>query len=116
MALSSPNMSHAYVGPDDKISNVIALPKPITSGSDFASRGYDQYSVEIASTPMSPRLEIPNTTIKETPTMQIKSDKAAMEANTAAWGYTKVALLFFVSLLVTWVCPSANESMVYSPH
>ena len=26
-----------------------------------------------------------------------------MEANRAAFGYTKVALLFFVSLLVTWV-------------
>lgn len=32
-----------------------------------------------------------------------------MEANKAAWGYTKVALLFFVSLLVTWVStPSAT--------
>ena len=27
----------------------------------------------------------------------------ANDANAAAWGYTKVALLFFVSLLVTWV-------------
>lgn len=31
-------------------------------------------------------------------------NRAAIEANAAAWGYTKVALSFFVSLLVTWVC------------
>ena len=30
-----------------------------------------------------------------------------MEANAAAWGYTKVALLFFVSLLVTWASAPA---------
>lgn len=30
-------------------------------------------------------------------------NRIAIEANSAAWGYTKVALLFFVSLLVTWV-------------
>lgn len=108
MALSSPNKSHAYVGPNDRIDNVIASHISMPSGSDFASRGYDQYSVEVASTPMSPRFEMPHTTMKETTTMQMKSNKAAMEANTAAWGYTKVALLFFVSLLITWVCPTAN--------
>lgn len=30
-----------------------------------------------------------------------------MEANRAAWGYSKVALLFFFSLLITWVPSSA---------
>ena len=35
-----------------------------------------------------------------------------MEANTAAWGYTKCAILFFVSLLVTWVPSSINR--IYS--
>ena len=34
---------------------------------------------------------------------QHKKNRAAMEANRAAWGYTKVAILFFISLLVTWV-------------
>lgn len=41
-----------------------------------------------------------------------RKSNAAMEANKAAWGYTKVALLFFVSLLVTWVPSSINR--VYS--
>jgi len=29
---------------------------------------------------------------------------AALAANAAAWGYTKCAILFFVSLTITWVC------------
>lgn len=37
---------------------------------------------------------------------------AAMEANSAAWGYTKVAVLFFTAMLVTWIPSSANR--VYS--
>ena len=35
--------------------------------------------------------------------------KAAKEANRAAFGYAKVASLFFVSLLVTWVPSSINR-------
>ena len=34
---------------------------------------------------------------------QYRRNRAALEANRAAWAYTKVALLFFVSLLITWV-------------
>lgn len=37
---------------------------------------------------------------------------AAMEANNAAWSYTKVAVLFFVAMMVTWIPSSANR--VYS--
>jgi hypothetical protein len=37
---------------------------------------------------------------------------AVMEANNAAWGYTKVAVLFFVAMMVTWIPSSANR--VYS--
>ncbi|KAI9742790.1 MAG: hypothetical protein M1818_003519 [Claussenomyces sp. TS43310] len=36
----------------------------------------------------------------------------AQEANTAAWSYTKVAILFFTAMLVTWIPSSANR--VYS--
>lgn len=67
------------------------------------SKGYDQYSVQIQSTPVSPRFEVPPTP-RGASTTQVRNNRAAMEANTAAWGYTKVALLFFISLLVTWVC------------
>ena len=35
--------------------------------------------------------------------------KAAHEANSAAWSYTKCAILFFAAMLVTWVPSSANR-------
>jgi len=41
-----------------------------------------------------------------------RKNRAALEANRAAFGYAKVAALFFVSLLVTWVPSSINR--VYS--
>lgn len=46
---------------------------------------------------------------------QQKKNRAAVEANKAAFGYTKVASLFFVSLLVTWVPSSINRvySLIY---
>lgn len=37
---------------------------------------------------------------------------ATMEANTAIWSYTKVALLFFFAMMITWIPSSANR--VYS--
>ena len=41
-----------------------------------------------------------------------RKHKATIEANRAAFGYAKVASLFFISLLVTWVPSSLNR--VYS--
>ncbi|KUI60048.1 hypothetical protein VP1G_07302 [Cytospora mali] len=38
--------------------------------------------------------------------------KAAYEANSAAWQYTKCAILFFTAILVTWIPSTANR--VYS--
>lgn len=35
--------------------------------------------------------------------------KAAVDANNAAWSYTKVAMLFFTAMLVTWIPSSANR-------
>ena len=68
-------------------------------------KSYDQYSVTIDSAPMGPRSEVPpSVTPRVHSTIGQQSNRAAMEANRAAFGYTKVALLFFVSLLVTWVC------------
>ena len=64
--------------------------RSITSGNI-----YEQYTVNIASAPTKFRQSMGS--------MQHKKSKAALEANSATWGYTKVALLFFVSLLVTWV-------------
>jgi hypothetical protein len=32
-----------------------------------------------------------------------------MEANTAIWSYTKVAVLFFFAMMITWIPSSANR-------
>ena len=34
---------------------------------------------------------------------------ATMEANTAIWSYTKVAVLFFIAMMITWIPSSANR-------
>ncbi|RDL40785.1 uncharacterized protein BP5553_00764 [Venustampulla echinocandica] len=50
------------------------------------------------------------------PTVQISHQPRGkhnnMEANNAAWAYTKVSLLFFVAMMITWIPSSANR--VYS--
>ena len=85
--------------------------------------GLGQYTVTINSAPLSPTLMSPtlgpkqavatsSTSDKVLQQLQQRKHRAAMEANTAAWGYTKCAILFFVSLLVTWVPSSINR--VYS--
>ncbi|KAI9780522.1 MAG: hypothetical protein M1839_006640 [Geoglossum umbratile] len=64
------------------------------------SRAYMEYSITIesgANAPKNPRIERPRT---------------ALDANTAAWGYTRIAFLFFIALLITWVPSSVNR--VYS--
>jgi len=80
-----------------------------------------QYTVTINSAPLSPTKTRPISSPR-TPTtsrsdnvhlqFQQRKNRTAMEANAAAWGYTKCAILFFVSLLVTWVPSSINR--VYS--
>lgn len=62
--------------------------------------GDDRYIVTIGSAPLSPRIIMPPTPSGET--LTYRKNKGAMEVNTAAWGYTKCAVLFFVSLLITW--------------
>ena len=54
---------------------------------------------------MSPSREMPPMTLVKSGAAEKGkySRNPANDANAAAWGYTKVALLFFVSLLVTWV-------------
>ena len=69
--------------------------------STVSGKNYEQYSVNIMSSPMTPRPSGPHT--NNIVSIQNRKNRAAMEANRAAWGYTKVAILFFVSLLVTWV-------------
>lgn len=82
------------------------------------SNGTQMYSVHVSSDKNS-ELALP-------PRMALRKEKAsslslpsseqrtmgpnlAMEANSAAWSYTKVAILFFTAMLVTWIPSSANR-------
>ena len=67
----------------------------------LSAQGYQQYTVTIERGPMSPKVQ-PQLR-PSTRRSQNLQHNVALEANTAAWGYTKCALLFFVSLLITWV-------------
>ena len=75
---------------------------PVLKADSNNLHGYEPYTVNIASVPLSPRPRVSNG-ISATSVHTTRHNRTAMEANTAAWGYTKVAVLFFVSLLVTWV-------------
>ena len=81
----------AFLGPDEQRAGI-------------NDKNYDQYSVTIGSAPMSSRSEVPRPIESRAQSTTVQqNNRRAMEANRAAFGYTKVALLFFVSLLVTWV-------------
>ena len=62
---------------------------------------YEQYSIRIERGPTKPQPQMSNTQI--TPGFPRRPANAALEANTAIKAYTKCAVLFFVSLLITWV-------------
>lgn len=71
--------------------------KAVISGQhDSRGKIISPYSIEIGQANMS-SMAGPKTSLQQ------RKNRAAMEANAAAWGYTRVALLFFVSMLVTWV-------------
>ena len=78
--------------------------------SDTSHVTYQGYKVKVSATP---RPSPPNH--NSTEYKQHKKNRAAMEANRAAFAYAKVASLFFVSLLVTWVPSSINRvySLIY---
>ena len=95
------NISDAYSPPSDRRSS---------NPSDMSHAGYPKNVVQISA---APRPSIPHHASTEY--KQQRKNRAAMEANRAAFGYTKVASLFFVSLLVTWVPSSINRvySLIY---
>ncbi|MCJ1231532.1 hypothetical protein MMC12_008209 [Toensbergia leucococca] len=83
-------------------------------------RGYDQYSVSVETKPMNPRVQSTNPRSVRSSTQRLESMQewrniATVEANTATWTYTKCALFFFVSLLITWIPSSLNRvySLIY---
>ena len=112
--MQSPDLAKVFLSPRDQIRRQDASPSPF-------SKHYDSYSVTIGSIPMGPKRVpmspknprekvinppmVPNLDLTPStkPLLQQRKNRAALEANAAAWGYTKVAMLFFVSLLITWV-------------
>ena len=84
-------------------------PRPVSGvASSDTSSNPKSYTVNITSA----RPSWPN---KQDSTTLQRKHKATLEANRAAFTYTKVASLFFVSLLVTWVPSSINRvySLIY---
>ncbi|KAL8968422.1 MAG: hypothetical protein Q9183_002466 [Haloplaca sp. 2 TL-2023] len=81
----------------------------LSSSMVASNGGYEQFSTIINSSP--PRTSIdPSARPSSIATSSYKQRyRAALEANTAAWRYTKVALLFFVSLCITWIPSSINR-------
>ncbi|KAL8662451.1 MAG: hypothetical protein Q9202_004694 [Teloschistes flavicans] len=76
---------------------------------ESAPSGYEQFSTIINSGPPGTTFD-PWSRPASIATATVKQRySSALEANTAAWRYTKVALLFFISLCVTWIPSSINR-------
>ena len=92
------------LSPND--SRYLAIPTP-TVPSDQQS----YFVTTIRSTPSRLGSDYSIPTVAQSPQViqQRRKQRAAVEFNTAALGYTKVALLFFCSLIITWVPPSVNR-------
>ena len=82
-----------------------------------------QYSVIIIATPLIPASLSPTSKTRMLPSsapsfrtdMRRRKNRAAMEANTAAWSYTKGGILLIISPLVTWV-PSSIDRLYSLVH
>ena len=71
-------------------------------------RDYIPYSVNVSAGPRGSSFEAPHIPPIILSKVQQRKLKATKEADEAAIGYTKVAMIFFVSLLVTWVPSSIH--------
>ena len=103
-----------------RTSSQVSLKEAASRGRSKPNGGYDQYSVTIETNPVtSPSQErqpTPSRNVTRSEQVQ-KQRSAASEAHRAAIGYCKTALLFFVALLITWVClcpaPSASNILTF---
>ena len=77
-----------------------SLNKTGATDSSMPNSGYEPYSIKIERGP-SRHQALPRT--PSAPSFPHRPGNAALEANTAAKAYTKCAMLFFISLLITWV-------------
>ncbi len=89
------------------------------SGRIVSTQSFNPYSVSIGAgatpevtSPQSSTFPLSSTSMRFGPDKNSRQLKAAREANEAAFNYCKCALLFFASLLITWVPSSVNR--VYS--
>ncbi|KAE8351761.1 hypothetical protein BDV28DRAFT_149697 [Aspergillus coremiiformis] len=78
---------------------------------------YNPYSVTIEGGFMSRQLSLPWKPVKHSHLEPWSRRRAMSDTNTAAWAYTKYAMLFFTALIVTWVPSTINRgySLAY-PH
>ena len=98
------HVTSEYAAPPLSVVDGLSVPSASkTSDSSDTCSNPKSYSVNISSArpPLSQKQN-----------SHQRKHKATIEANRAAFGYAKVASLFFVSLLVTWVPSSLNR--VYS--
>ena len=76
------------------------------------AQGYNPYTVSVG---------IGSAASEATPSRMASSGRAShrnhitTEANSAAWGYTKCAMLFFISLIITWVSSVLSNFAVPVP-
>jgi hypothetical protein len=89
----------------------------ITSASHIPHRylsPYSPYSVTIEGGSASAHDEhVPMRTLRSSQHDPYAQRRAtARDVNSAAWAYTKYAMLFFIALLVTWVSSSSSSPMV----
>ncbi|KAI6246032.1 hypothetical protein HI914_05309 [Erysiphe necator] len=75
------------------------------------SQSSTDYKIEISANPVL-RDPVSSTSIMEDLNSIPVRRYAAMEANRAIWSYTKVSVLFFLAMMITWIPSSANR--VYS--
>ena len=94
------NSSHPFTRVEDNFAGIPTSLDKAAKQPIVSEKSFDQYSVNISTPPKSARPSMPPRMMSS----QSRKNRAALEANRAAWSYTKVALLFFVSLLITWVC------------
>ncbi|KAL8868342.1 MAG: hypothetical protein Q9198_008212, partial [Flavoplaca austrocitrina] len=100
--------SEAAVFPFPKAPTDCFDPKSGPFHSPSASRDYEPYSTMISSSPVRPDPgPSPRQSSFDNPAS--RRSRAAREDNKAAIKYTKVALLFFTSLCITWVPSSINR-------
>lgn len=86
--------------------------RDIESKANSESQGPAAYSITICSDREHPPV-MPSNMEASPSVVQAKAKRRKnQEASTAAWAYTKCAILFFTALLVTWIPSSANR--VYS--